>query len=64
LLGWADIIYCMEKKHYQRIKEKYQDIIKNKKVLTLHITDDYPYMDEHLIELLKCYVDKYFKEEK
>ena len=25
LLGWADIIFCMEKKHVRRIQEKYSD---------------------------------------
>ena len=64
LLGWSDIIYCMERKHLQRIKEKYQDIIKDKKVIILNIHDDYSYMDEHLIELLKCGVGEIFKEGK
>ena len=27
ILGWADIIFCMEKKHLRRIKEKYPDRI-------------------------------------
>ena len=64
LIGWADIIYCMEKKHLYRIKERYQDIINGKKIVTLNISDDYSYMDEHLIELLKCGVDEFFKEGK
>lgn len=25
LLGWAEIIFCMEKKHLRRIREKYSD---------------------------------------
>ena len=25
LVGWADIIFCMEKKHVRRLKEKYSD---------------------------------------
>ena len=62
LLGWADIIYCMEKKHLHRIREKYQDIINDKKVITLNISDYYPYMDEQLIELLKNSVNEHFKE--
>ena len=60
LLGWADIIYCMEKKHLHRIKEKYQDIINNKSIITLNIPDDYAYMDEALIEILKCNVADLF----
>lgn len=58
LLGWADIIFCMEKKHLRRIKEKYSDIVANKKVVCLNISDDYEFMDRELQELLKSYVDE------
>ena len=61
LLGWADIIFCMEKKHLRRIKEEYQDIIEDKEILTLHIPDDYVYMDEQLIEYLKSSVGNFFE---
>ena len=60
-LGWADIIFCMEKKHLRRIKEKYSDIIANKELVCLYINDDYEYMDEELIELLKSSVEEYIQ---
>lgn len=59
ILGWADIIFCMEKKHVRRLQDKYPDIIQNKKVLCLNIPDDYEYMDEELQELLLSAVDEY-----
>ena len=59
LLGWADIIFCMEKKHLQRIKEKYSDVIADKKVICLYINDDYEFMDRELQELLISCVDEY-----
>lgn len=59
LLGWADIIFCMEKKHLRRIKEKYLDIISGKKLVCLYISDDYEFMDRELQELLKSYVEEY-----
>lgn len=59
LLGWADIIFCMEKKHIQRIREKYADIIADKKVVCLFISDDYAYMDRELQEILESCVDEY-----
>lgn len=31
LLGWAEIIFCMEKKQLRRIKEKYSDTMQLKK---------------------------------
>lgn len=59
LLGWADMIFCMEKKHYRRIKEKYSDIVSNKKIVTLNISDDYEFMDRCLIELLESNIKEY-----
>ena len=59
LLGWADIIFCMEKKHARRVKDKYYDIIVDKKIVCLNIPDDYEYMDESLIEILEASVDEY-----
>ena len=59
MLGWADVIFCMEKKHVRRIKEKYNDIIMNKRVICLNIPDDYLYMDETLIDILTREVKEY-----
>ena len=57
LLGWADIIFCMEKKHIRRIREKYNGILQGKKVICLNIPDEYDYMDEELIDLLEANID-------
>ena len=59
LLKWPNTIFCMEKKHVRRIKEKYPDIIDNKKIVCLNISDDYEFMDRELQELLKSYVYEY-----
>ena len=59
LLGWADIIFCMEKKHVRRIKEKYPDTIKDKKVICLNISDDYEYMDRELVAVLKSSISQF-----
>lgn len=59
MLSWADVIFCMEKKHVRRIKEKYSDIIAEKKVVCLFISDDYGFMDEELIDLLESNVMNY-----
>lgn len=59
LIGWADMIFCMEKKHLRRIKEKYSDSLAEKSAICLHISDDYKYMDEELIEILRNTVDEY-----
>lgn len=61
LLGWADIIFCMEKKHLRRIQAKYSDIIADKQLVCLYISDDYEFMDRELQKLLISYVDEYIQ---
>lgn len=56
LLGWADIIFCMEKKHVRRIREKYSEIVADKKIVCLNIADDYSFMEDDLCELLEAVV--------
>ncbi len=59
LLGWADIIFCMEKKHLRRIKEKYPAILADKTIICLNIDDNYEFMDRELQELLESLVYDY-----
>lgn len=61
LLGWADIIFCMEKKHLRRLNQKYSDVIAHKKVVCLNIEDEYEFMDEELQGLLESYVVEYLE---
>lgn len=58
-IGWADLIFVMEKKHLRRLQEKYADLLANKRVFCLNITDDYGLMDPELIDLLKASLDPY-----
>jgi predicted protein tyrosine phosphatase len=46
----------MEKKHMRRLKNKFGPMLNGKKILNLDILDDYGYMDEELIEILKARV--------
>ena len=59
MIGWADIIFTMEKKHSKRIQEKYKEEIKDKKVVCLYIPDEFEYMDNKLIEIIKDKIEKY-----
>ena len=59
LLGWADVIFCMEKKHVRKIKEKYPDIIAGKQVICLNIPDEYSCMDDDLCELLESIIPEH-----
>ena len=53
---WADIIFAMEKKHKQRLLDNFPDETKNKQLVILDIEDDYKYMDEELVKMIKLSV--------
>ena len=59
LILWADIIFTMEKKHKQRLLNNFPNETKNKQFVILDIEDDYKYMDEELVEMIKLSVDPY-----
>ncbi len=58
-LDWADIIFVMEKKHRQLIKEKFDYGDYLQKIIILDIPDDYHYMDQELIDELQAKVANY-----
>lgn len=55
---WADVIFVMEKKHKQRILEKFEFESNGKEIVVLNIPDDYQFMDPELIEEIKAGVDQ------
>jgi predicted protein tyrosine phosphatase len=58
-IDWADIIFVMEKKHKERLSEKFRDILVYKSIHILDIPDEYEFMDEELIESIKNSVAPY-----
>src|SRR3954465_4848465 len=40
-IGWADLIFCMERKHADRLREQFAEDIGDKPVITLRIPDDF-----------------------
>jgi predicted protein tyrosine phosphatase len=61
LLNWADLIFVMEKKHKQKIQERYRDLVSDKEIVVLDIEDEYQFMDGALIEILKRSLTPYLK---
>jgi predicted protein tyrosine phosphatase len=61
LINWADWIFVMEKRHLAIIERQYDREIEGKQIVTLHISDDYQYLDPDLIEILKSRLDKYLE---
>ena len=58
-LSWADLIFVMEKKHLRRLQDKFPEAIVGKKVICLHIADDYEFMQPELVDLLEAGVRPY-----
>lgn len=61
IIEWADLIFVMEKKHKQRMRENFPIETEGKKIIILDIPDEYKYMDEELIEELKSKIDEYIE---
>ncbi|MBW7457921.1 protein tyrosine phosphatase [Paenibacillus sepulcri] len=60
-VGWADILFAMEKKHVRRLQEKFSGALAGKKLICLHIPDEYEYMNDELIGLLQSSVGEYIE---
>lgn len=52
-LGWADFIFVMERRHADRLREKFAEEMANKSLVVLRIPDNYLFGDEKLIALLR-----------
>lgn len=52
-LGWADLVFCMERKHADRLHDKFPEELADKPIITLRIPDDYGFMDPELLALLQ-----------
>lgn len=54
LIGWADVIFWMEKSHLNRAKIRFGEELGDKENVVLHIPDDYEYGQSELIEILRA----------
>jgi len=52
-LGWADVIVVMEKRHQERLHQKFPEALAAKRCICLFISDDYDFMDLSLVEILR-----------
>ena len=58
-IEWADVIIVMEKVHRARLNRKFNHALGGKRIAVLNIPDDYQYMDNELISLLKLRCQPY-----
>ncbi len=59
-LGWAEIVVVMEKRHKERLQQKYPESLTGKRCLCLFIGDDYEFMDAELVSLLREKMNEHF----
>lgn len=58
-IGWADIIFCMEKSHVNRLQRKFSEALRGKQVVCLQIPDEYDFMDEDLLDEFRAKLPPY-----
>jgi predicted protein tyrosine phosphatase len=61
MIKWADIVFTMENSHQEKIKKRFKNLLKGKKIICLDIPDEYDFMQPELIEILKEKVTKHLK---
>ena len=52
-LSWADLIFVMERRHADRLREKFAQELTGKTPIVLRIPDKYQFGDERLVALLR-----------
>jgi len=55
-IRWADHILVMEHEHKVRLKDKFAQEMRHKKIHVLDIADDYQFMDPDLVALIELRV--------
>src|SRR5436309_1449086 len=58
-LDWADIIFCMEKSHVNRLRRKFREALHGKPVICLNIPDQFEFMDPDLLDELRAKLSPY-----
>jgi len=59
MIAWADVIFLMERKHQQILKQLFPQDIDGKTLVVLDIEDDYQFNDPELIAILKASLHNY-----
>jgi predicted protein tyrosine phosphatase len=54
LVDWADVIFVMERVHAQRLRRRFAHQLRNARVISLDIPDNFHFMDDELVRILKA----------
>ncbi|MEM8710297.1 MAG: protein tyrosine phosphatase [Planctomycetota bacterium] len=60
-IAWADIVFVMEPKHRNRLRASFPRAMRYKTTHVLNIEDDYQFMDEELVAILREAVGGYLE---
>ncbi|UOG73048.1 protein tyrosine phosphatase [Hymenobacter tibetensis] len=52
-IGWADVVFVMERKHADLLQAKFSEELANKTIINLRIPDKFQFLDAVLQELLR-----------
>ena len=58
-VGWADVIFVMEKEHRSKLNRKFKRHLNGQRVIVLGIPDNYDFMDPVLVNILRQKVTPY-----
>ncbi len=58
-VGWADIIFAMEKSHLSKLRIRFPEAVVGKQIVVLRIPDDYDFMDGELLNELRAKLAPY-----
>jgi len=59
-IGWADVIVVMQKRHKERLRQKFPDGLVGKPCVCFFIADDYEFMDAELVATLWSKMQEHF----
>ena len=59
LVRWADLIFVMEKSHRNKVQKRFKSDLKDSRLICLEIPDEFEFMDEGLVRLLRAKVSRY-----
>ena len=60
MMLWSDLVFCMEDKHKEIVKDRFPMATRDQRIIVLHIEDDYKYMDHELIGEIEATTAPYF----
>ena len=61
-LGWADVIVVMEKRHKERLRQRFVEAMEGKSCICLFIPDEYELMEPALVDLVQKKMQEHFSE--